>query len=260
MSQNTQTAWEDIVFEKRNKEYGAYSIRMSYSDNVLRGTLVVGLFVAMLVVSSQFRSAVVKVVTPVISDDGGTIFLPPPRVQPNVTPATPRPRVPKAVIKNSYAVTTQPVEEKPQEQTVTVSGSGEGDIVDGPVEPLGSGAGLAVGTDVIVAPPENKVHDIVEIMPSYEGGLSEMSRFLQRRLKYPASARRQGVEGTVFVSFVVNGDGEVTDVKVIKGIQHDCDAEAARVIASMPKWKAGKQHNRFVSVRMVLPIKFALAH
>jgi protein TonB len=260
MSQNTNTVWEDVIFENRNKEYGAYSIRMHYSDNVLRGTLFVGLLVTMFIASTQFRSAVKKVVATTANKDVRTIFQPIPLVIPDVVPQPQPRRVRTAVAKNSFLVSTQPVEEKPEEQIVTVSGPANGEIVDGPVEEqFGPSNGVAVGAEVVV-PVGNTVFDRVEIMPTFDGGMSAMSRYLQRKLRYPSSAQRQNIEGTVYVSFVVNGAGEVTDVQVIKGMYHDCDVEAARVIASMPKWKAGKQHNRFVSVRMVLPIKFALAH
>ena len=77
-------------------------------------------------------------------------------------------------------------------------------------------------------------------------------------MKYPAIPRKTGVEGIVFVRFVVNYDGRVIDVEVIKGIHADCDREAARVIALMPAWRPGMQNNMPVSVRMVMPVKFKL--
>jgi protein TonB len=99
---------------------------------------------------------------------------------------------------------------------------------------------------------------VVEIMPAYEGGHQEMINFLGRKMKYPASARRMGIEGTVYVSFLVKGNGEVDDVKVVRGIHPDCDKEAARVVSLLDGWIGGRQGGVPVSVRMVLPIKFKL--
>jgi len=86
-----------------------------------------------------------------------------------------------------------------------------------------------------------------------------MLKFLSKNLRYPPSARNMGIEGSVFVRFVVNDRGHVVDVEVVKGVNAALDTEAARVVALMKKWKPGKQHDIPVNVRMVLPIKFELA-
>lgn len=258
MSQDTQTAWEDIVFEKRNKDYGAYAIRMHYSDHVLRGTLFVGLLVAMFIGSSQFRSVVKKGIPIPISGNGEIVLPPVPLIEPDVQPKIEQ-VIRKGIQKEVYTVTDQQVVDLPPTPVEPVAGSIDGVEIPGP-ETLISSIGEIKGTDVVVTPPVEIIHTTVEIMPTFNGGLDELSRYLQRKLKYPASARRQGIEGTVYVSFVVNGGGQVTDVKVLKGFYHDCDTEASRVVAAMPKWNAGQQQNRFVSVRMVIPIKFALSH
>ncbi|MCK5701162.1 MAG: energy transducer TonB, partial [Cyclobacteriaceae bacterium] len=78
------------------------------------------------------------------------------------------------------------------------------------------------------------------------------------KLKYPAQARRMGIEGKVFVQFVVDKDGTLTEVTAVKGIGAGCDQEAVRVIEGAPKWKPGKQRGRSVKVRMILPITFKL--
>lgn len=109
--------------------------------------------------------------------------------------------------------------------------------------------------------PEEKVEkifDIVEDKPSFPGGQNAMYKFLGKGMDYPSKARRMGIEGKVFVQFVVNTDGSVSDVKVIKGIGAGCDEEAARVINSMPKWTPGKQRGVPVKVRMFIPVYFKL--
>jgi protein TonB len=90
------------------------------------------------------------------------------------------------------------------------------------------------------------------------GGMPAFYEFVGKKLKYPAQARRMGVEGKVFVEFVIERDGTITDVKAIKGIGAGCDEEAVRVLQSAPKWKAGKQRGKPVRQRMVLPIAFKL--
>ncbi|MCK5370208.1 MAG: energy transducer TonB [Cyclobacteriaceae bacterium] len=102
------------------------------------------------------------------------------------------------------------------------------------------------------------VHDIVESMPSFEGGISEFYKFVGKNLKYPAQARRMGIEGKVFVHFVVDKDGSLSDIKVVRGIGAGCDAEVLRIIRKSPKWNPGKQRGRPVRVRMMLPITFKL--
>ncbi|MCK5104802.1 MAG: energy transducer TonB [Cyclobacteriaceae bacterium] len=102
------------------------------------------------------------------------------------------------------------------------------------------------------------VHDIVESMPSFEGGISEFYKFVGKNLKYPAQARRMGIEGKVFVHFVVDKDGSLSDIKVVRGIGAGCDAEVLRIIHKSPKWNPGKQRGRPVRVRMMLPITFKL--
>jgi protein TonB len=115
---------------------------------------------------------------------------------------------------------------------------------------------------VFEAPVEEEVADeiftIVEDQPSPKGGMAAFYEYVGKKLKYPAQARRMGIEGKVFVEFVVDKDGSITDVKAIKGIGAGCDEEAIRVIQTAPKWNPGKQRGRPVKVRMILPITFKL--
>ena len=110
--------------------------------------------------------------------------------------------------------------------------------------------------------PEEEVADeiftIVEDQPQYPGGMSAFYQFVFKNLKYPSQARRMGIEGRVFVQFVVDKDGTIKDVVAVKGIGAGCDEEAVRVIKGSPKWKAGKQRGKPVKVRMILPITFKL--
>ncbi|MFD2037646.1 energy transducer TonB [Belliella marina] len=111
------------------------------------------------------------------------------------------------------------------------------------------------------APVEEKadaIFDVVENAPNPPGGMEGWNKYLSSNLKYPTQARRMGIEGTVYVVFVVNTDGTIQDVDVLRGIGGGCDEEAVRVVKAAPKWEPGKQRGRPVRVRMRLPIRFKL--
>lgn len=102
------------------------------------------------------------------------------------------------------------------------------------------------------------IFDIVETQPSPMGGMNEFYKYVGKKMKYPNQARRMGIEGRVFVQFVVDKQGRLTEVQAIKGIGGGCDEEAVRVVKNTPQWSPGKQRGRPVKVRMVLPITFRL--
>lgn len=105
---------------------------------------------------------------------------------------------------------------------------------------------------------DDKVFTVVEHQPEYPGGYNAMVNFIKENLRYPLDARQKGKEGTVFVSFIVETDGSVSEVKPIRGISQLCDEEAMRVVQLFPAWIPGKQKGEAVRVRFVLPIKFKL--
>lgn len=106
--------------------------------------------------------------------------------------------------------------------------------------------------------PEEKIFLFSEEQAVPVGGNKAFYRYVQKAMKYPAQARRMGVEGKVFIQFVVEKDGSLTDIKILKGIGSGCDEEAVRVLKAAPKWKPGKQRGKAVRVRRSLPIKFNL--
>ncbi|NEN25143.1 energy transducer TonB [Cryomorpha ignava] len=105
---------------------------------------------------------------------------------------------------------------------------------------------------------EEQIFTIVEEMPSFPGGEPAMMKYLANNIKYPAIAKDANIQGTVYVTFVVNEKGEVKDVKVLRSIGGGTDEEAIRVVQSMPKWKPGKQRGKAVKVQYNLPIRFTL--
>lgn len=103
-----------------------------------------------------------------------------------------------------------------------------------------------------------QVYDVVAISPEYPGGPGEMAVFIQENFEYPEMAREMGEQGTIWVEFVVYSDGNIKDVKVVKGVSESLDKEAKRIVRRMPKWKPGEQAGKKVNVRYTIPIKARL--
>lgn len=105
---------------------------------------------------------------------------------------------------------------------------------------------------------EEPIFVIVESMPKFPGGLNVLMKYLHNNIKYPTQAKEIGIQGKVFVSFVIEKDGSVTNILLLRGIGGGCDEEAIRVIKNMPNWVPGKQRNIPVRVRFTLPVNFRL--
>ena len=105
---------------------------------------------------------------------------------------------------------------------------------------------------------EAEIFTIVEEMPEFPGGMNKLAEYLGKNIKYPQMARESGIQGRVFVQFVVEPDGSVSNVAVMRSLGGGCDEEAIRVVKSMPKWKAGKQRGKPVRVSYILPVNFKL--
>ena len=255
--------WNDIVFEHRNKGYGAYQLRKLYASHILKAfllTVVVFAGIISLPELLDFLSKEEKALELPGKIIHYTELAPPPPIEQTPPPKVNTPPPVKKVVKYLPPKVTE--EEVPEEEPMptieeiklndtgleNVEGTGEV-VLDVPIE----------GTGETALPAEEAIYQFVEQMPEYEGGMEAMIKFLQKHMKYPARARRMGIEGTVYVKFVIGKEGRIEDVAILKGISKDCDEEAMRVIQMMPPWKPGKQNNNAVKVSMMLPIKFQLA-
>lgn len=118
----------------------------------------------------------------------------------------------------------------------------------------------AVNPDVeqIIEDTTTKVYSFVEQMPEFPGGEEQLRKYLASNIRYPEIAQENGIQGRVFVSFVVGKDGYITDIQVVRGVDPSLDREAIRVIKAMPPWKSGKQNGAAVRVSMSLPVNFKL--
>jgi protein TonB len=253
--------WNDLVFAGRNKDYGAYVIRNGYGGRVVGafvcGVLTLSFILAFPYIKKLFeKEEKVEVVAKTINYN--ELAAPPPIDQNQPPPPKlelPPPVkeaikfLPPKVTEKEVVEETPTIEELKQVDVAPESSEGTGEIVfDEPVE------------EATAEPEEdpNKVYMVVEQQPEFPGGLAAMSKFISQNIKYPSQARRMGTEGSVFVEFVVDQHGNITNPRVIKGIGSGCDEEAVRVVQKMPPWKPGKQNGKAVKVRFVLPVKFML--
>jgi periplasmic protein TonB len=254
--------WCEIVFEERNKSYGAYTLRKKSNSNIIKGiiwsivsfTLAVSAPIIINYIKGLADNASVVKVTEVT-----TLEAPPPidkEIPP--PPEVPPPPPLKSTVKFTPPV-VKPDEEVPQEEPPpTQEEMQDKDASTKTVEgdPNGVPAGLDDGNASIG--DDNQVFISVEQMPEFPGGEAELMRYLQTKVVYPPIAKENGIQGKVFITFVIDKDGHVKDVKVIRGIGGGCDEEAIRVVKSMPPWKAGKQNGKAVNVQFSIPIKFSL--
>jgi TonB family protein len=105
---------------------------------------------------------------------------------------------------------------------------------------------------------DNPIFKVVEQMPEFPGGMGECMKWLQTNIKYPKEAKEKGEHGRVILQFIVEKDGSITDVKVVRSVSPALDAEAIRVASAMPKWKPGMQRGKVVKVKYTLPVMFNL--
>lgn len=115
-------------------------------------------------------------------------------------------------------------------------------------------ASAAPSQEVVVG--QDSIHRVAEVMPQYPGGPNEMMKYISDNIKYPQSAKDNKIEGRVYVSFVVEKDGSITNAAVMRGIDKECDAEALRVVASMPKWTPGQHKGENVRTQFTIPIYY----
>ena len=256
---------DDIVFEERNKEYGAYTLRKAYRRHILIalsvsiGVFILGVGIPMILnafkepeITSEAPSRVVS-----IAD-----LAPPPPIEDVPPPPPPEyklPAPPKETIKFSPPkVTEKEVPEEEEMPTIEEVKSAPvigKETVEGPGDIIFEEPPPEISA---IKEPEPAIFTVVEQKPEFPGGNKALFEFLGKHTRYPSSAVSNGIEGTVYMSFVIDANGQISNIEVQKGLSEDCDKEAVRVIRSMPAWKPGKQGGRPVAVRFTLPFRFKL--
>ncbi|TPG62438.1 energy transducer TonB [Hymenobacter nivis] len=271
-AQIAQSSLDDIVFEGRNKNYGAYVLRQLYGRNVTRSLIIATALFALLIAfpliaqyikSRQPKEDLKKNLKENVLMDAPPLddTKPPPPPPPPEAPPPPPPKLTTIkftppVIKKDNEVKQEevPDQEELKEKTVaTVTVKGNTDVQD--LSAL-SGDGDKVVAEVV----DTKVYQYVEQMPQLPGGGGNAAivAAIQKSTKYPRMAQNNGVEGRIFVSFTVNAEGDVSDVKVVKGLGSGLDEETIRAVKTLPKFIPGKQNGRAVSVSFTVPITFKI--
>ncbi|WP_160713325.1 energy transducer TonB [Chitinophaga solisilvae] len=269
----------DILFDGRNKDYGAYELRNRYDRrvrNAVMGTAsIVLVMIGGYVVSNQLHAADRNDHPVLITKAVELENLQPPAEEPVLPPPPPVESAPPPVTASIDFVKPKierdadvSEEEMPPRIEETVNKAigfenreGEpGDADEALVDLKGSGNGTVVEPPV-TSPDDKGPLTFVEMMPEFPGGEAGLIKYLKNRLRYPSMAQENGIEGAVYVQFVVNRDGSISDVKTTGGAKGGgLEDEARRVVSVMPKWKPGKQNGQAVAVLYSLPIRFALEH
>lgn len=260
----------DIVFENRNKSYGAYDLRKGYGQTVQRAVVMGVAFFLLLVMLPQLYAKLIP--EPKEDDVAWSVEarpvdirleedLPkPPPVKEEVPPApkTVKSLTPEVLPDNEVAIEELPpaVEDlsNAQPSTITAEGVEDPTIIAPPAVNVPAPKAEAAG---VVAKKE-ETFTFVEQSPQYAGGNEAMAAFLRKNLKYPSQASRAGIQGKVFVQFTVGSDGKIENAAAVKGIGFGCDEEAVRVVKLMKDWMPGKQSGVPVRVKFTLPIAFQL--
>ncbi|MBK7567363.1 MAG: TonB family protein [Bacteroidetes bacterium] len=250
---------DDIVFEDRNQAYGAYQLRKD-SSRFLRISLFIGLFLASAVSAFSLSKKHPEMLTKDIVVKVDVVNLEPklPKVE-EVLPPPPQEQVVQQATQafNEMVATADPnvlIDDVPtiddlQNRVI------DNYTIDNPV------IGETPIINTVTSEPVIKKEDYILFpsqMPEYVGGTMAMMKYLGETIEYPRHARDNGIEGIVYVSFIINTDGTISDATAVRGIGYGCDEEAVRAIMSMKKWIPGKQNASPVRVKTTIPIKFEL--
>ncbi len=260
---------DDLVFANRNQAYGAYALRQTYRNTLTRALVIAATSVAVLIWLPSLWAVInpspVQVSMTEVDLTNLSLETPPqPVVLPPKTELSPVAPSVRNVIPEVVAdapeeampiATVDELKTAPSGQTTQV---GEGEEIILVPEATIAPSRTETAVEVAPKPDPSNVYLIVEQQPAYPGGPDALRNYLQRNLHYPTPALRSGTAGRVIVSLIINTDGSVTSVAVLKGIGFGCDEEAMRVVNGMPRWKPGKQSGQAVRVKFNLPIVFAL--
>lgn len=266
--------WTEMVFERRNKEYGAYRLRKNAGKRNLYSLITI--FIAALAIWGgislvKFVESRTKSVAQTSVAEISALNQPKKKAevkqQKKVKLEQPEKVVErvKSSVKFTAPVIKKDDEVKPEDELKTQDELMNTKTAIGALDVKGNddANGEVLKIKEAVAQPEpkpevEKVFDVVEQMPSFPGGPSALMEWLSNNVKYPVVAQENGVQGRVVVSFVVERDGSITDVKVVRGVDPSLDREASRVVRAMPRWIPGKQNGSAVRVKYNVPVAFRL--
>ncbi|MBB6498261.1 energy transducer TonB [Pedobacter cryoconitis] len=265
-----KSEWTNLVFKNRNQAYGAYLLRAQSSSITWKAFyLTVPVFVLLFAGPMLYRhlhpdddlknfatEIPVTVAPPLVDNKIHELKQEP------VKPVQQQEKVKTYKLTSRIEVVDKPeTDEMPQLKDLENAVAGQvtqtGVSAQAAAIPVSTVSGNGNGDTPAV---DNNVYDGagVERYPEFEGGMGAWTRFLQRNLRYPDQAQERGVQGKVYLSFVVEKDGSISSVTLIKGIGAGCDEEAIRVLKKSPRWKPGQQNQQSVRVRYTMPFSFQL--
>ena len=266
--------WVDLVFEGKNQAYGAYQLRKNTGARNLKALItmfVIFAIIAAIVIAKVSIENYIAAQNAAIEADVEHQSLAEKKEAKVEKKDEPEPeKIEVERVKSSVAFTVPEIkkdnevkedqEMKSQEELQETNTAIGAFNVEGNDETAGE---VLKAKEVIAEPEppkveETKVFDVVEQMPSFPGGQGALMQWLASNIKYPVVAEENGVQGRVVCTFVVERDGSITDVKVVRGVDPSLDKEAVRVLKQMPSWIPGKQNGSAVRVKYTVPVTFKL--
>ena len=266
--------WVDLVFEGRNKEYGAYVLRKDTGKRNVKSMLLVfaviiaimAAVVAKVAIENAFPKKVAMETDVELSKLAQKKEAKVEKKAPVKVEEQKVVEKVKSSVKFTPPVIKKNSEVKPEEELKSQEDLNKTKTAIGSFDVKGNdeaGGEVLKAKEVIAQPEppkeeETKVFDVVEVMPSFPGGQAALFEWLSKNIKYPVVAEENGVQGRVIVTFVVERNGSITDVQVVKSVDPSLDKEAVRVVKAMPHWIPGKQNGSAVRVKFTVPVTFRL--
>ena len=266
--------WTDLVFEGRNQAYGAYKLRKGTAKRNVWALIIVGLAAALLYLGLQLQKMAEANKKVENTQAVELAKLNTEKKEAKVEKKEIIKTEPEKVVEQvkSSVKFTAPIIKKDsevkEEDEIKLDEVQKSDKAVGAFTVEGNdevgGAVLKAKEDIAAPEPpkhvveETKLFTVVEQMPMYPGGDAALMGYLRDNIKYPTVAAENGVQGRVVVGFVVERDGSITDVNILRGVDPSLDREAMRVVKSMPRWNPGKQNGSAVRVKYQVPVSFRL--
>lgn len=266
--------WVELVFEGRNKEYGAYVLRKETGKRNLKSMLLVFAVIIAIMAAVAAKVAIEnafpkKVAMETDVELSKLAQKKEAKVEKKAPVKVEEQKVVEKVkssVKFTPPVIKKDDEVKPEEELKSQEDLNKTNTAIGSFDVKGNdeaGGEVLKAKEVIAQPEppkeeETKVFDVVEVMPSFPGGQGALFEWLSKNIKYPVVAEENGVQGRVIVTFVVERNGSITDVQVVKSVDPSLDKEAVRVVKAMPHWIPGKQNGSAVRVKFTVPVTFRL--
>lgn len=257
----------DILFEGRNKSYGSYDLRRTYPERMKKSGVVILSICLIGFGYNIFANRAKKINTAAPAKIEVQLSAPPP-IDEKAPPPPPPPSEPPPPVKPTVQFTPPEIkkDEEVKEDKQMVDNDEMKDKAAGLTTQAGDEHGIdpgiidnpGTGNGVVEAVAEPTIYKIVEQMPEFVGGDDALQKYLLANTNYPERAAQAQQQGTVRVRFVVNEDGSVSNIEVTRPLGFGMDEEAKRVVAKMPKWKAGQNNGRAVKVYCTLPIRFVV--